>query len=71
MDIKVDLFSDTATRPSQEMRNFMAAAQVGDEQLLEDPTVNKLNTIVAELLGKEEAIYLPSGQKTFMTRSQE
>lgn len=61
MDIKVDLFSDTGTRPSQEMREFMACAEVGDEQLLEDPTVNKLNRMVADLLGKEDAIYLPSG----------
>lgn len=59
--IKVDLFSDTVTRPSREMRQFMAGAEVGDEQLLEDPTVNKLNQMVAELLGKEDAIYLPSG----------
>lgn len=61
MQIKVDLFSDTGTRPSQEMREFMARAEVGDEQLMEDPTVNRLNEMVADLLGKEEAIYLPSG----------
>lgn len=60
-EIKVDLFSDTGTRPSREMRKFMADAEVGDEQLLEDPSVNKLNQMVADLLGKEEAIYLPSG----------
>ncbi|MFP4016561.1 MAG: threonine aldolase family protein [Halanaerobiales bacterium] len=59
--IKVDLFSDTGTRPSQEMREFMARAEVGDEQLFEDPSVNKLNQMAADLLGKEEAIYLPSG----------
>lgn len=61
MNIKVDLFSDTGTRPSKEMREFMANAEVGDEQLLEDPSVNKLNQMSVELLGKEEAIYLPSG----------
>jgi len=61
MELKVDLFSDTGTRPSQEMREFMANAEVGDEQLLEDPSVNKLTEMVAELLGKDEAIYLPSG----------
>ncbi len=61
MDIKVDLFSDTGTKPSEEMRQFMAEAEVGDEQLLEDPSVNKLNKMAADLLGKEEAIYLPSG----------
>ncbi len=61
MEIKVDLFSDTGTRPSQAMREFMAGAEVGDEQLFEDPSVNLLNEMVAELLGKEEAVYLPSG----------
>ena len=61
MKIKVDLFSDTGTRPSAAMREFMATAPVGDEQLGEDPTVNRLNEIVADLLGKEAAIYLPSG----------
>src|SRR6056297_67025 len=61
MEIKVDLFSDTGTKPSQEMRQFMAEAEVGDEQLLEDPSVNRLNEMAADLLGKEEAIYLPSG----------
>lgn len=61
MQVKVDLVSDTGTRPSPEMREFMARAEVGDEQRLEDPSVNKLNEMVADLLGKEEAIYLPSG----------
>ncbi len=61
MEIKIDLFSDTSTRPSDEMRDFMANAEVGDEQLLEDPSVNKLTSMASEILGKEEAIYLPSG----------
>ncbi len=61
MELKVDLFSDTGTKPTQEMRKFMAEAEVGDEQLLEDPSVNRLNEMTAELLDKEEAIYLPSG----------
>ncbi|MFW5992089.1 MAG: threonine aldolase family protein [Halanaerobiaceae bacterium] len=61
MDIKVDLFSDTGTRPSREMREFMARAEVGDEQLMEDPSVNRLTGMVADLLGKDDAIYLPSG----------
>ncbi len=60
-EIKVDLFSDTGTKPTTEMREFMARAEVGDEQLLEDPSVNRLNEMVADLLGKEDAIYLPSG----------
>ena len=57
----IDLGSDTATRPSPEMRRFMAEAPVGDEQLGEDPTVNELQAMVAELLGKEAALFLPSG----------
>jgi threonine aldolase len=61
MEIKIDLFSDTSTRPSNEMRDFMANAEVGDEQLLEDPSVNKLTSMASEILGKKEAIYLPSG----------
>ena len=59
--IDVDLFSDTVTRPTAEMRRFMCDAEVGDEQKLEDPTVNLLCEMVAELLGKEAAVFLPSG----------
>jgi threonine aldolase len=57
----IDLVSDTATKPSAEMRRFMADAPVGDEQIKEDPTVNRLQEMVAELTGKEEALFLPSG----------
>jgi threonine aldolase len=59
--IDVDLYSDTVTRPTAEMRRFMGEAEVGDEQKLEDPTVNLLCEMVAELLGKEAAVFLPSG----------
>ena len=59
--IKVDLFSDTVTRPTAPMRRFMCDAEVGDEQQREDPTVNLLQEIVADLLGKESALFLPSG----------
>ena len=59
--IAVDLQSDTVTKPTQEMRRFMCEAEVGDEQKLEDPTVNLLQEMVAELLGKEAALFLPSG----------
>ena len=59
--IAVDLFSDTVTRPTPAMRRAMAEAEVGDEQLREDPTVNRLQDTVAELLGKEAALFLPSG----------
>ena len=59
--LDVDLFSDTVTRPTAEMRRFMCEAEVGDEQKLEDPTVNLLCEMVAELLGKDAAVFLPSG----------
>lgn len=59
--IRIDLYSDTTTRPSPEMRRFMSMAEVGDEQRKEDPTVNRLVELVCELLGKEDAVYLPSG----------
>ena len=59
--IEVDLQSDTVTRPTRDMRRFMCEAEVGDEQKGEDPTVNLLQEMVAELLGKEAALFLPSG----------
>jgi threonine aldolase len=59
--IEVDLYSDTVTRPTVEMRRFMCEAEVGDEQKHEDPTVNLLQEMVADLLGKEAAVFLPSG----------
>ena len=61
MAIDVDLYSDTLTKPTHEMRRFMCAAEVGDEQKGEDPTVNLLTEMVADLLGKEAAVFLPSG----------
>jgi threonine aldolase len=57
----IDLFSDTATRPSPGMRKAMAEAEVGDEQRGEDPTTKALESRVATLLGKEAAVFLPSG----------
>jgi threonine aldolase len=57
----VNLFSDTQTRPTRAMRRAMAEAEVGDEQRFDDPTVNRLQERVAELLGKEAALFLPSG----------
>lgn len=56
----IDLRSDTATVPTEEMRAAMAAAQVGDEQLREDPTVNELQRRAAALLGQEAALFLPT-----------
>jgi threonine aldolase len=57
----VNLYSDTQTRPTAGMRRAMAEAEVGDEQKFEDPTVNALCARVAELLGQEAAVFLPSG----------
>lgn len=57
----IDLRSDTVTLPSDEMRKAIVSAEVGDDQFGEDPSVNKLQEITAELLGKESAIFLPSG----------
>ncbi len=56
----IDLRSDTATKPTPELRAAMAGAEVGDEQLREDPTVNELQRRAAELLGQEEALFLPT-----------
>lgn len=58
---KIDLRSDTVTRPSAEMRRVMAEALVGDDVYSEDPTVNRLQAMGAELLGKEAALFMPSG----------
>src|SRR3954453_19939409 len=57
----VNLTSDTQTRPSEGMRRAMAAAEVGDEQRSLDPTVSALQERVAELLGHEAGLFLPSG----------
>jgi threonine aldolase len=57
----IDLRSDTVTKPSPEMRKAMYEAEVGDDVFKEDPTVNKLEEYIAELLGKEAALYVPSG----------
>ena len=57
----IDLRSDTVTRPTDEMRQAMAQAEVGDDVYGDDPTVNRLEKIAAELLGKEAALFVPSG----------
>jgi threonine aldolase len=57
----VDLRSDTVTKPTPEMREAMAEAEVGDDVYRDDPTVNKLEALAAEKLGKEAAIFVPSG----------
>src|SRR5215216_311298 len=57
----IDLRSDTVTKPTEEMREAMARAEVGDDVYLEDPTVNLLQDRAAEMLGKEAALFVPSG----------
>src|SRR5574338_651159 len=57
----IDLRSDTVTRPTAEMRRAMAEAEVGDDVYGEDPTVNRLEQRAAEILGKEAALFVPTG----------
>jgi threonine aldolase len=57
----IDLRSDTVTRPTQAMREAMARAEVGDDVHGDDPTVNRLEEVSARLLGKEAAVFVPSG----------
>jgi len=58
---QIDLRSDTITRPVPEMRQVMANAEVGDDVFGDDPTITKLEAATAEILGKEAAVYVPSG----------
>ncbi|MEO1622487.1 MAG: low-specificity L-threonine aldolase [Cyanobacteria bacterium J06632_3] len=60
----IDLRSDTVTQPTADMRQAIAQAPVGDDVLGDDPTVNELEAYVADLLGKEAAVYMPSGTMT-------
>ena len=60
----LDFRSDTVTRPTAEMRAAMAQAELGDDVFGEDPTTNRLQARVAEMLGKEAALYAPSGTMT-------
>src|SRR3979411_569023 len=59
--IRINLLSDTQTRPTPAMREAIARAEVGDEQIGDDPTVNLLSERVADLLGKQAAVFMPSG----------
>jgi threonine aldolase len=59
--VRVNLFSDTQTRPTPAMRAAMMEAEVGDEQMGADPTIHRLCDRMAALLGKEAAMFLPSG----------
>src|SRR5947199_9242634 len=62
--IRYDFRSDTVTRPSQAMRAAIAGAEVGDEVFGDDPTVQRLEAKAAAMLGKEAALYLPSGTQS-------
>jgi len=62
--VMIDLRSDTVTRPTEAMREAMARADVGDDLYGDDPTANALEARVAELLGKEAAVYMPTGSMT-------
>ncbi|HVP06688.1 MAG TPA: beta-eliminating lyase-related protein, partial [Candidatus Acidoferrum sp.] len=57
----IDLRSDTVTRPSDEMRQVMATAEVGDDVFGDDPTVNELQRYIAKLFDREASLYVPSG----------
>jgi threonine aldolase len=60
-EIRIDFASDTITRPTPAMREAMASAVVGDDVFDEDPTVHRLEAHIADLVGKDDAIYVPSG----------
>jgi threonine aldolase len=60
-DGRIDLRSDTVTTPTAAMRAAMSTAEVGDDEYGEDPTVNRLESMAAALLGKDAALYVPSG----------
>jgi threonine aldolase len=61
LPVRINLLSDTQTRPTPGMREAIARAEVGDEQIGDDPSVNVLCERVADLLGKEAAVFMPSG----------
>jgi len=60
----INLVSDTVTKPSKAMLEYMMATEVGDDVFQEDPTINKLQEIAADMFGKEAALYCPSGTMT-------
>ncbi|MFN7309180.1 MAG: beta-eliminating lyase-related protein, partial [bacterium] len=60
----IDLRSDTVTRPSAGMRRAMAEAEVGDDVFGDDPTVNRLQAVLAERLGFEAGLFMPSGTQS-------
>ena len=67
ISMKVNLISDTVTKPSKGMLNAMLNAQVGDDVFKEDPSVNKLEEIIAKKFNKSSALFFPSGTMTNQT----
>ena len=63
----VDLRSDTVTRPTPAMRRAMAEAEVGDDVYSEDPTVNRLQSRVAAIFGREASLFFPTGSMANLT----
>jgi len=59
----IDLRSDTVTKPTDAMRQAMLTAEVGDDVYGEDPTVNRLQELAAELAGKEAGLFVPTGSQ--------
>ena len=59
--MEINLISDTVTRPCKNMLDFMMSSNVGDDVFKEDPTVNELENMLAEMFGKESALFFPSG----------
>lgn len=62
--MRINLISDTITKPTEQMRQAMAMAEVGDDVFGEDPTVNKLEAMAANMFGKQAALFCPSGTMT-------
>src|SRR5947208_2864489 len=66
-ELPIDLRSDTVTRPTPGMRAAMHQAEVGDDVFFEDPTVNRLQERLADMLGKDAALFVPSGTMSNQT----
>ena len=67
INMKVNLISDTVSKPSKEMLDFMLNAQVGDDVFKEDPSVNELELVIANMFGMDNALFFPSGTMTNQT----
>ena len=65
----VNLISDTVTKPSKEMLQAMLNAEVGDDVFKEDPSVNKLEELIAKMFNKSSALFFPSGNEEILPNS--